>query len=234
MPTPSLTVRAADRETRSVVLILYGGRVRGTAPSRSWQLPALRLRPFAADVHRAGSGAGITVATLRYRYQGWNGAEASPLPDARWALDEVRRRFGDVPVVLVGHSMGGRAALRVANDPSVAAVVALAPWLPPHEPVADLTGRSLLILHGSRDRTTDPAASLAYAEQAQSVTAVRRVLIRGSGHGMLRRAALWHGLTTYFCLGVLAGDSDQSDQPVRGTDPNHSYRIPVEGIHLQL
>jgi pimeloyl-ACP methyl ester carboxylesterase len=217
-----------------VVLVLYGGRVKGTAPSRPWHLSALRMRPFAADLHRAGRGAGITVATLRYRYRGWNGADASPLDDARWALDEVRRRFGHVPVVLVGHSMGGRAVLRVADDPSVRALVALAPWLPPGEPVADLRGRSLLILHGARDRTTDPAASLAYAEQAQSVTEVRRVLIRGSGHAMLRRAALWHGLTTYFCLGALADESDQSDQSVRGADPNHTYRIPAEGVHLQL
>ncbi|WP_438949092.1 LLM class flavin-dependent oxidoreductase, partial [Streptomyces harbinensis] len=37
-------------------------------------------------------------------------------------------RLGPVPVVLVGHSMGGRAALRAAGHPAVTGVVALAPW----------------------------------------------------------------------------------------------------------
>ena len=35
-----------------------------------------------------------------------------------------------MPVVLLGHSMGGRTAVAVADDPSVVGVVALAPWLP--------------------------------------------------------------------------------------------------------
>lgn len=237
MPAPGLTVRSADGTTRAVALILYGGRVKGRSPSRPWHLAALRLRPFAAELHRDGRRSGITVATLRYRYRGWNGADASPLPDARWALDEVRHRFGDVPVALVGHSMGGRAALRVADDPSVRAVVALAPWLPPGEPVTDVRGRSLLILHGSGDRTTDPNASLGYAETVASVTDVRRVLISGSGHSMLRRAALWQGLTTHFCLDALdlrADESVQSDQSALQPSPNHPYRTLGQGIHLQL
>ncbi|MGR4852480.1 alpha/beta fold hydrolase [Streptomyces sp. LARHCF252] len=50
--------------------------------------------------------------------------------DARRALGELARRAGDVPVVLVGHSMGGRAALRAADAPQVRAVPALAPWCP--------------------------------------------------------------------------------------------------------
>jgi rhodanese-related sulfurtransferase len=39
-----------------------------------------------------------------------------------------------VEVVLVGHSMGRRAALRAGGDPQVAAVCALAPWTPPSTP----------------------------------------------------------------------------------------------------
>ncbi len=231
MPAPGLTVRSADGTTQAVALILYGGRVKGRSASRPWHLAALRLRPFAAELHRDGRRSGVTVATLRYRYRGWNGSDASPLPDARWALDEIRQRFGDVPVALVGHSMGGRAALRVADDPSVRAVVALAPWLPPGEPVADVRGRSLLIMHGSGDRTTDPTASLGYAEAVAGVTDVRRVLISGSGHSMLRRARLWQSLTAGFCIDVLFDGSDQSQRP---TGPNHPYQSLGQGIQLTL
>jgi predicted alpha/beta-fold hydrolase len=30
------------------------------------------------------------------------------MPDARWALDRIVERFADLPVGLVGRSMGGR------------------------------------------------------------------------------------------------------------------------------
>ena len=39
---------------------------------------------------------------------GWNGPEASPVRDVNELLNELAGRFGRIPVVLVGHSMGGR------------------------------------------------------------------------------------------------------------------------------
>ena len=74
---------------------------------------------------------GLAVVSLRHCMRGWNGDLRSPVADARWALDQFRERFGDVDVALVGHSMGGRTALAVADDPSVRSVVALAPWIEP-------------------------------------------------------------------------------------------------------
>ncbi|WP_420712490.1 alpha/beta hydrolase, partial [Streptomyces sp. SPB78] len=75
------------------------------------------------------------------------------------ALDALAARDGDRPVVLLGHSMGGRAALRAAGHPTVRGIVALAPWCPEGEPVAQLAGRELVILHGDQDRVTSPDAS---------------------------------------------------------------------------
>ena len=49
------------------------------------------------------------VGQVRYRYRGWNGVDADPVADVRQALDELADLVGEVPVVLVGHSMGGRA-----------------------------------------------------------------------------------------------------------------------------
>ena len=128
----------------------------------------------------------------------------SPVADARWALDEVRRRHGDVPVVLAGHSMGGRTALRVADDDSVRGVVALAPWLFDSEPVEQLAGRRVLIVHGTRDGVTSPRASRRYADRARAITDnIEYVAIRGETHAMLLRSRTWNRLTTNFVLDVV-------------------------------
>src|SRR5580704_5522667 len=107
---PGLTERPAAGITRAVMLVLPGGQATSVKPASTRQLTALRMRPFAVGIHRAGRDAGLAVWLVRYRYRGWNGQQASPLADISWALDEARRRHGDVPVVLLGHSMGGRAA----------------------------------------------------------------------------------------------------------------------------
>src|SRR4051794_2983047 len=155
------------------------------------------MRPFARALHRAGRRDGLSVLTLHYRYRGWNGEEMSPVADAQWALAEVRARYGAVPVVLVGHSMGGRTVLRVAGDESVRGVAALAPWLFDTEPVDQLSGRDVLIVHGSRDRVTSPRASQRYADRARATAArVDYVPLRGESHAMLLRARTWHRLAT--------------------------------------
>lgn len=204
-PTPRLAVRGGGRGgTRAVVLVLHGGQEHSREPARARQLAALRMAPFAAALRRAGRPYGVAVWTLGYRYRGWNGPEASPVPDARWALDQVRERHGELPVVLVGHSMGARTALRVAGDPLVRGVAALAPWVPAGEPVEQLAGRRLLIMHGTEDKTTPPRASRAYAERARAVAdEVTFVEVPGEVHAMLRRPERWHRLSTKFALACL-------------------------------
>jgi dienelactone hydrolase len=160
------------------------------------------MLPFARSLERAGGPGGLMVWTLGYRYRGWNGDEASPVPDARWALEQVRHRHGALPVALVGHSMGGRTALRVADDPLVRSVAALAPWLPEGEPAGAVAGRQVLIMHGTNDRTTDPHASQAYALRAPA-DRIGTISVRREGHAMLRRPGAWHRLTTAFVLGSL-------------------------------
>jgi pimeloyl-ACP methyl ester carboxylesterase len=129
-PRPAISVQPANGSTRAIAIVLPGGRADSFELTQNRHLSAVRMRPFARSLHGAGRHAGLTVMLLRYRYRGWNGREMSPVADARWALDDARARHGDVPVVLVGHSMGGRTALRVAGHDSVRGVAALAPWLP--------------------------------------------------------------------------------------------------------
>jgi alpha-beta hydrolase superfamily lysophospholipase len=194
-----------DGPVRGVVLVLHGGKVRSLRRPHRWQLAVARMLPFARSLARAGRDHGLAVGLVLYRVRGWNGELASPVGDVRAVLDGVRERFGAVPVALVGHSMGGRTALRCADDASVRAVVALAPWIESGEPVDRLDDVRLLILHGDRDRWTDPRASLRYAQAvaAAGTGTVGRIELRGEGHTMLGRARLWHDLTTAFVLRAL-------------------------------
>jgi alpha-beta hydrolase superfamily lysophospholipase len=203
-PQPTLAVQSAAGSTHAVAIVLPGGRADSFELAQSRHLSAVRMRPFARALHRAGREAGLTVALLRYRYRGWNGAEMSPVADAEWALDQMHARHGDVPVALVGHSMGGRTALRVAGDDSVRGIAALAPWLPDGEPVDQLSGCGVLIAHGTADRVTSPRASQRYAERARTVAAkVDYVAVGGEGHAMLRHAPTWHRLVARFTLQLI-------------------------------
>jgi predicted alpha/beta-hydrolase family hydrolase len=202
VPRPRLAVRGPAGQVRAIALVLHGGRANSHEPAAARQPAALRMVPFARSLERAGGSCGLAVWSLGYRYRGWNGAEASPVPDARWALDLIRQRHGDPPVALVGHSMGGRTALRIADDPLVRSVAALAPWLPDGEPTGAVAGRQVLIMHGTDDQTTDPRASLAYALHAPAER-IAAISVLREGHAMLRRPGTWHRLTTGFVLGSL-------------------------------
>ncbi len=144
------------------------------------------------------------LASLRYAVRGWNGDQESPVPDARWALDRIVERFGDLPVGLVGHSMGGRVALRVGGHAGVRSLAALAPWLPPGEPVPALDGQIVLLAHGTADRTTDPGKTFELAEKlvAQGVD-VELVKFDGGRHSMLFPARPWHDLVAGFMVRTL-------------------------------
>jgi dienelactone hydrolase len=184
--------------------VLHGGKATSFDLTDPGQLAALRMRPFAVSIHRRGRAHGVAVWSVRYRFRGWNGAERSPVADVMWALDEVRLRHGDVPVVLVGHSMGGRAALAVAGDEAVRGVCALAPWIERNDPVAQLAGATVMIAHGNLDMVTSPRGSQSFARRAaQAGARVAYIAVRGDQHAMLIRWPTWHRLATGFSLGVL-------------------------------
>ncbi|MFC5993125.1 alpha/beta hydrolase family protein [Pseudonocardia hispaniensis] len=194
-------VRGGPADPASVVLVLHGGRAVSHEPAgRRRRLAYLRMLPFA----RMLSSAGPTVYLLHYRYRGWNAPAMDAVVDTRWALDEIGRRHPRSRTALLGHSMGGRAALRAADAPNVVAVCALAPWLDGSDPVEQLSGRSVLIAHGDLERWTDPRESYAYAVRAKQVTGrTCRFEVLGDGHAMVRRPAEWNALVRRFLLGEL-------------------------------
>ena len=189
---------------KGVVLVAHGGQASSTEPTFALQPAVLRMIPVAAAIRQAVRGSGALVRRPRFRVRGWNGAQASPVGDLNDVLDALATEFGPVPVVLVGHSMGARAAVRAAGHPAVSAVAGLAPWLPPGEPAAQLAGLRVLLAHGTADSITSPAETWAFVDQARAVTEVTAVEVRDGDHPMLRRARLWHAIAAEFARAALA------------------------------
>ena len=202
MTAPALT-RSDAPDPRAVILLLHGGKDSSTEPvdarSASWRRMAAIQRAVTPQAHAAGTSTWL----LSYQVRGWNGG--APIADARWALEEVRRELGGVPVVLLGHSMGGRTAVHVADDPSVVGVVALAPWLTKGEPLEGLSGKTLRAAHGRSDRITSARATRAYVERARSAGADARFTDMGRvGHYMFRRVSEWNDFAAEQSLAVIA------------------------------
>ncbi|MFG2994135.1 alpha/beta fold hydrolase [Streptomyces sp. NPDC048257] len=201
----ALVIRRSPAIPAAAVLLLHGGREDGPEPPPLLNLPALRMRPFASAVARATRGRDVLVAEVRYRHRGWNGSRCDAARDAEAALARLRGLAGDVPVVLVGHSMGGRAALRAAGAPQVRGVVALAPWCPAGEPVEHLAGRGLRLLHDEADRVTSAAESWDFVRRARLAGAdATGIPMPTGGHAMLRDASTWHRRTAELVTTLLA------------------------------
>ncbi|MGG5258788.1 alpha/beta hydrolase [Phycicoccus avicenniae] len=188
-----------------VVLVLHGGGGRGSAPVSPAQLSVLRMVPVAARVARAGKGR-LAVWRLLNSARGWS-ERPTPVDDVRWALGRVRERFGDdVPVALVGHSLGGRAALLAAADPQVRSVVGLATWLSGSEPIGPLPARDVLLVHGDADRVARIAPAMAAARRLEASARTGFVTVRGGSHSMLRHHADFDGLAAQWVAATLLGD----------------------------
>ncbi|MFE9423716.1 alpha/beta fold hydrolase [Kitasatospora sp. NPDC006697] len=167
-------------------------------------LPALRMGFFGAEIGRRPWGRDVLLAQVGYRCRGWNRHRADPVHDTASALDALSRLAPHVPVVLIGHSMGGRAALAAAGGTTVRGVVALAPWCPPGEPVAHLRGKAAVFLHDEDDTVTSAQQTWAFARRARAAGAdVQTVAMPTGGHAMLRGARRWHRLAADYTAAIL-------------------------------
>lgn len=190
------------------VLLLHGGSGRGDAMVSPTQLSVLRMIPIGHAVHRAGAGR-LAVLRLLNSARGW-GATQTPVDDAHWALDQVAGRFGNgLPVSLIGHSLGGRAALLAAGGVQVRSAVALNPYVYPTDEILYPGPRRILVVHGSQDRIASPQASAAVAQRLRRTADVGFVTVQSGKHAMLRRGRVFERLAAQFAAGTLLDDLDQ-------------------------
>jgi alpha-beta hydrolase superfamily lysophospholipase len=202
---PKLITVSEPKRPAGVVIVLHGGASRPNSPMVSpAQLSVIRMIPIAKAIARAGRGQ-LAVYRLLNSSRGWD-ASNTPVDDARWALDEAVGRVGpDVPAALVGHSLGGRAAILSSTHQTVRSVVALNPWMYPHDGNDNFEGREFLIVHGDSDRIADPGRAASAARNIARTARVGLVSVRGAKHAMLRRHGVFTSLAADFAASTLLG-----------------------------
>ncbi|GAA1477387.1 alpha/beta hydrolase [Nocardioides aestuarii] len=200
-----LVPAAVPRRPEGVALVLHGGGARRDRMRVSpTQLSVLRMVPVAHRIARSGRRR-LAVYRLLNSARGWD-TRHTPVSDVHWALGRISDDLGPLPVSLVGHSLGGRAALLAGGAPDVQSVVALAPWVQLSDS-PQLPGRDVLVVHGTDDR-------IASWDRARSVTDRLRpeadrvgfVSVEGGRHAMLRHHRLFDGLAAEFVAATLLGD----------------------------
>ena len=200
---------------RGVVLLLHGASRPGPTPAARWGPSALRMMPIAAATILTGLGR-VTVLRLIRGSRGWTSGSSSAVGDTRWALEQIRQRYPNVPVALVGHSMGARAALHVADDPAVTVVIGLAPWITRSEPARLTAGQRVILLHGLSDRTTSWRASSNLIDNAQGIaTSATMVKYPAQGHILLGQGDAAGRLAAQAAVSVLT----RGGTPPRGASP---------------
>ena len=184
---------------RGLVLLLHGGAEHGLSEVDHRSLAYRRTRWMAATIRGPLAARDVGTAVLRFRLKGWSARRGTgagvpaPVQDAREALGALRAGHPDVPLVLLGHSMGGRTAAWVADEPGVVGVVGLAPWWPVGDPVDALGGTHVVGVHGRRDRITSARATAQYLARAEAVAASTRFVDMGPhGHYMLSAVRRWN------------------------------------------
>ncbi|MFE7094225.1 alpha/beta hydrolase [Streptomyces erythrochromogenes] len=187
------------------------------------------LRPLARALARAGGADGLVAHAVIH------GGESPREEQARWAADEVVRRYGDVPVCLAGYDAGGLAALRAAGHGAVNSVLALAPSVAEAvpagspEPVKQLSGRQVLIVHGTNDARSDPEISFRLAERAKKANrSTCRFEVHSDGHGLREHQAEVVALGVDFVLGaVFSGRYSRPVTDALAAPPPLGLRMPL-------
>ncbi|GAC47471.1 alpha/beta hydrolase [Gordonia aichiensis] len=173
------------------VLVLPGGTDNSYRPFSPTQGTALRMYPFTWSI-KARFGGDVDVRQVRYQVYGWNGGQASPMPYAHAALDAITQDHPDIPVVLIGHSMGGRVAAHLGSDERVVGILALAPWWQHRDWRRIHAGVRVCAIHGDADTLTSPRRTAeGIAELRDEGYDATFVSVPGGRHAMLDHIGLW-------------------------------------------
>ena len=113
---PKLLVADADRPgARHRARAARRAVAAATVPVRATNSPCCACARSSPSLRRARRRPAWPSRRCATGCAGGTAPSASPVPDTLWALDQLAARFPDVPVALVGHSMGGRAAMYAAG-----------------------------------------------------------------------------------------------------------------------
>ncbi|MEV7416416.1 prolyl oligopeptidase family serine peptidase [Streptomyces sp. NPDC089919] len=182
---------------------------------------------------RAGTAEGLVTHVVRYgRTEAGGGALTEA---AEWGAAEALRRYGDVPICLAGYGDGALAALRAAGHEGVNSALALAPCVPEGEfgnspePVKQLSGRRVLIVHGTNDSRTDPELSFHLAARAKKANRnTCRFEVHSDGHGLREHRAEVVALAVDFVLGsVFTGRYSRPVTDALAAPPPLGLRMPL-------
>ncbi|MER6253081.1 alpha/beta hydrolase [Streptomyces sp. NPDC001584] len=210
---------STESAVNGVVLLLPGASRFSPGP----------MRPLARALARAGGAEGLVTHMVIH------GGDSAREEQAAWAADEAVRRYGDVPVCLAGYDAGGLAALRAAGHGAVNSVVVIAPCLEAAaradspEPVKQLSGRQVLIVHGTNDARSDPEASFRLAARAKKANrSTCRFEVHSDGHGLREHQPEVVALAVDFILGAVS--SGRYSRPVTdalAAPPPLGLRMPL-------
>ena len=167
----------------------------------------LRMVPIARRIARGGHGR-LAVYRLSNSTRGWARDHTPPsmTPSGRSRSFAEMHGPASLPVSLVGHSLGGRAALPAGDRPAVRTVVALDPYLYPNDGRVRLVGRRVLIAHGTHDRVASMATAEAVARALASTAAISFVRVVDGKHAMLARHRVFDTLAADFVRASLDAD----------------------------
>jgi pimeloyl-ACP methyl ester carboxylesterase len=211
-PAPRLVPVHEPPSAEGVVVVLHGGATRGEGvPVSPAQLSVVRMIPTARACERAGRGR-LAVYRLLNTFRGWDTTH-TPVTDCDWAVSQVLARYPSAKVGLVGHSLGGRAALVAGDHAAVRSVAVLNPWLYPDDD-CDLSGRSVLFVHGGQDRVASVGRAETVARRLARRTTVGFIRIPEGKHAMLRHGAEFDRYAATFTAAVLLDDPALAAGPV--------------------
>lgn len=131
----------------------------------------------------------LGFAEVKYRIKSWKRMDWC-VADAIAAVDETAAPR----TLLLGFSMGGAVAIRAAAEPTVEAVLGLAPWIPQQLSLETLCGKRFDVLHGSLDRWLPGIPGVSAASSWRGYERARALgiegdyaLIPGALHGIALR-----------------------------------------------
>jgi alpha/beta superfamily hydrolase len=155
------------------------------------------------DLARTLAPAGVTTVRVDYRQP--NHLPACVL-DMAVAVD-LAERCGGKRFVVIGHSFGGAVAIgaAAAMPDHVVGVVTLASQSAGCEPVADLGGRPLLLLHGDADAVL-PASSSAHVRRVAGHGEL--IVLPGAGHLLTEAGDELRARLPRWILGALSGSTE--------------------------